>query len=125
MTVPAVDRRLFIQGTAAASLGYLFTAPARSQAKVRGSNDRIKVAGIGVGGKGRSDLEDAARFMEVTAICDIDESKPHLGWAKEKYPRRRGVHRLPAHVRRGERRLRRLHGEYRRPHPRARRRHCD
>lgn len=59
-------------GATAASLGYLHLGPAFSVARIQGSNDKLRVAGIGVGGKGSSDIDDAARFMEVVALCDVD-----------------------------------------------------
>jgi len=68
----------------AASLGYLYTAPASSAEKVAGANEKLRVAGIGVGGKGSSDIDDAAKFMEVVALCDIDDGK--LGQKAAKWP---------------------------------------
>ncbi|MFO0848637.1 MAG: Gfo/Idh/MocA family oxidoreductase [Gemmataceae bacterium] len=59
----------------AAGLGYLFTGPAGSVAKAFGANDKLRVAGIGVGGKGSSDIEQAATVMDVVALCDIDEDR--------------------------------------------------
>jgi predicted dehydrogenase len=37
-------------------------------------NERINFACIGVGGKGDSDTNDAARFGNIVAICDVDEN---------------------------------------------------
>ncbi len=82
-----VNRRQILQAGTAAGLGYLFTGPALSVARALGANDRVRVAGIGVGGKGRSDIEHAGQFMEVVGLCDIDESKGHLGGAAEKFPK--------------------------------------
>jgi predicted dehydrogenase len=59
----------------AAGLGYLFTGPAGSVRKVLGAAERLRVAGIGVGGKGSSDIEQAGRVMEVVALCDIDAQR--------------------------------------------------
>ncbi|HJZ55884.1 MAG TPA: gfo/Idh/MocA family oxidoreductase, partial [Gemmataceae bacterium] len=69
----------------AASLGYLYAAPAVSTARIHGAADKLRVAGIGVGGKGRGDIEQAGSLMDVVAICDVDETKGHLGWAAEKW----------------------------------------
>ena len=82
-----LNRRRFLQAGAAGGLGYLFTGPAFSAAKILRANDRVRVAGVGVGGKGRSDIEQAGQFMEVVGLCDIDESKGHLGGAAEKFPK--------------------------------------
>ncbi len=82
----SLNRRLFLQASGAAGLGYLFTAPAASAARVAGANDRLKVAGVGVGGKGRSDILDADKCgMEVVALCDIDEGEKFLGGAAKKF----------------------------------------
>lgn len=70
-----MTRRRALQISAAGSLGYLFTAPAGSISRVYGASDRIRVAGIGVGGKGSGDIEQAGQFMEVVALCDIDEDR--------------------------------------------------
>ena len=37
-------------------------------------NDRIRFACIGVGGMGNSDSNNAARFGDIVAICDVDEA---------------------------------------------------
>ena len=70
-----VTRRRALQFGAAGTLGHLLTAPAASAARVLGSNDAIRVAGIGVGGKGSGDIEQASKFLEVVALCDIDEER--------------------------------------------------
>lgn len=74
MTIPHFHRRGFL-GASAASLGYLFTGPAWSVARTYGAADRLRVAGIGVGGKGSSDIDQAGEVMDVVALCDCDEAK--------------------------------------------------
>jgi predicted dehydrogenase len=61
--------------TGAASLGYFLSAPSFSAARVQGSNEKLRVAGIGVGGKGSSDIDQAGGLMEVVALCDIAEGQ--------------------------------------------------
>jgi predicted dehydrogenase len=69
-----INRRQALQlGTAA--LGYFFTGTAASVVRAAGANDRVRVAGIGVGGKGSSDIEQAAQVMAVVALCDIDDER--------------------------------------------------
>ncbi len=68
-----LNRRRFLQASSAAGLGYFFTGPAFSVAKAQGANERLRVAGIGIGGKGSSDIDHAGSLMEVVALCDIDE----------------------------------------------------
>lgn len=49
----------------------MFGGLAVSLNRVYGANDRIRVAGVGVGGKGFGDIEQAGLVMEVVALCDI------------------------------------------------------
>src|SRR5262245_7706665 len=67
-----ISRRLFLQGTAAAGLGYWFTAAARSADKVADASNKVRIAGIG--GKGDSDIKQAGQVGDVVALCDIDEN---------------------------------------------------
>lgn len=81
-----LHRREALKLGTAAGLGYFFTGPAFSVVKAAGSNAKVRFAGIGVGGKGRSDIDQAGKLGEVVALCDIDESKGHLGGAADKWP---------------------------------------
>jgi predicted dehydrogenase len=69
-----VNRRGFL-ATSGAGLGYWLAAPAFSADRVFGANDHLHFAGVGVGGKGSSDIDQAGAFGEVVAICDIDENR--------------------------------------------------
>jgi predicted dehydrogenase len=79
-----ISRRRVLQLGAAGTLGYLFTGSAASVGRAGGANDRLRVAGIGVGGKGASDIEQASHVMEVVALCDIDENR--LGQRVKAWP---------------------------------------
>lgn len=59
----------------AATLGYLHLAPAVSAGRVFRANEKLRVAGIGVGGKGSSDIDQAGNLMTVVALCDVDDGK--------------------------------------------------
>src|SRR5262245_24511346 len=63
------SRRQFLGAAAAATfaLNYL---PSR----VWGANERLRFAGIGVGGKGGSDIDQAGTLGDVVAICDVDDN---------------------------------------------------
>jgi predicted dehydrogenase len=78
-----VTRRQALAASAA-SLGYLYTSPAFSAARIADANERLKVAGIGVGGKGSSDIDNAGSLMEVVALCDVDAA--NLGSKSKKWP---------------------------------------
>jgi predicted dehydrogenase len=77
-----ISRRSFLQAGAASVL------TAASWSRVYGANDRLRVAAVGCGGKGRSDIEGVAASPHVAyvALCDIDETEKHLGWAATKFP---------------------------------------
>jgi predicted dehydrogenase len=74
----------------AASIAPFLSLPAASARMVVGSAERLRVAGIGVGGKGNGDLDQAAQFMQVVGLCDIDEQR--LGKKKELYPQAKSFH---------------------------------
>ena len=74
MSDEQVNRRSFIGGGAVA-LGYFMTADAFSAARAADNpSEKIRIAGIGVGGKGGSDIDQAGKVGEVVAICDCDEN---------------------------------------------------
>lgn len=82
-----IDRRLFLGGSAAA-LGYFFTADALSAARAADNpSGKLRFAGIGIGGKGSSDIDHAGNLGEVVAICDIDEGERGLAGKAKKFPR--------------------------------------
>jgi len=77
------SRREFLQTAAATGVGvWVF---AGSSPKVSASpNERLAFAGIGVSGKGDSDISNAARFADIVALCDTD--KVRLNGANRRYP---------------------------------------
>lgn len=81
-----VSRRGFVKSAIAAGASALL--PAKSWARLIGANGRLNIASIGTGGKGWSDLTSTAASpsVHVAALCDVDESRNHLGQAAEKYP---------------------------------------
>ncbi len=84
-----LNRRDFLT-TTAAGLAIPLTAPAIL--KSAAPNERIRLASIGVGGKGWSDLNGAAAFCDVVAFCDVDTDISRRGGfakAAEKWPNAR------------------------------------
>jgi len=81
------SRRTFVKSLAAAGLAT--SLPASSWAKVLGANDRLRVASVGTGGKGWSDLTGVAAsdMVDVVGLCNIDDSAKHLGQAADKFPK--------------------------------------
>jgi hypothetical protein len=80
-----INRRGFLRASAA---GASYLAIGQS-ARAKDVNGKLRLAAIGNGGKGRDDLENisASPRVEVVALCDVDSSQPHLGWAAEKFPK--------------------------------------
>jgi predicted dehydrogenase len=74
-------RREFIKKTAAAA-GTAVAAPMVVRAEVFGANDRITMAGIGMGGRGRGVLRNfmGQKGVQVVAVCDI--AREHAAQAK-------------------------------------------
>lgn len=79
------SRRHFVKGLATAAAAYQFqVVPSR----VFGANDRITLAGIGISGKGASDVSNsAAAGFQITHLCDVvnpDKGDAGGGWAKSR-----------------------------------------
>ncbi len=68
------SRRGFMQEAAALGVG-LWAAGGIQVPVSASANERIRLACIGIGGKGESDSADAARFGDIVAICDIDSQR--------------------------------------------------
>jgi len=64
-------------------------APMIVPSQVFGANDRLNIGAIGVGGRGRSDLE-AVSGENIVALCDVDEQR--LSAAAEKHPHAKTYH---------------------------------
>jgi predicted dehydrogenase len=74
-----ITRRQMLAASAA-SLGYFHLGPAFSAAKIKDANGKVYFAGIGIKGKGDSDIDNAAECTkifggEVVAICDIEDGR--------------------------------------------------
>jgi len=82
-----MKRRDFLSRSALVGVSGKFLsagAPAIARASDESPNSKVRFACIGVGGKGNSDTNDAGRFGEIVALCDIDEKT--LDKMGEKYP---------------------------------------
>jgi predicted dehydrogenase len=69
------NRRDFLKTTALAGAGFWIAEAAPAAEKSKSALERINFACIGVDGKGRGDSDDAARFGNVVAICDVDDGR--------------------------------------------------
>ena len=70
----SISRRTFIKSTAVVAAGA--TLPARSWGQLLGSNDDLRVAVIGLNGRGRNHLASLAKIsgVRVVALCDVDRA---------------------------------------------------
>ena len=68
----SVSRRVFIKTTAIAAAGAAL--PARSWGQVLGANDDLRLAVIGLNGRGKAHLSSLAKItgVRVVALCDVD-----------------------------------------------------
>ena len=76
-------RRDFLKTTTWAGAGFWVagnTVPASSSSP----NEKLNIAGIGVGGKGWTDVNSCAS-ENIVALCDVDAQR--LGKMAERYPR--------------------------------------
>jgi predicted dehydrogenase len=80
-----LNRRTFLRASAA---GAAFALTRRS-ARALDLGGKLRVASVGTGNKGADDLREisASPRVEVAAICDVDHSEPHLGWAATQFPK--------------------------------------
>ncbi len=78
-------RRSFLKSATVG--GAVIGLNALQYSRVYGANQRLRIASVGTGGKGWSDLNGVAASpdVEVIALCNIDSSAEHLGQAAEKY----------------------------------------
>jgi len=78
MSEKKVTRRWFIMSTAVLATGCATSkraAAARVIAAPRkvSANEKLNIAGIGVGGKGESDIKSLSQGSNIVALCDVDE----------------------------------------------------
>lgn len=66
-------RREFLQSSAGIGAGF-FIANSYAPAASKMANGRVRLACIGVGGKGGSDTDQAVSLCDLVALCDCDEN---------------------------------------------------
>lgn len=74
---PKPDRRSFLAFTTAGAAGILTRPTFAGGVNLKGKNEKLRTAHIGVGGMGRGDLNSIASHskVEVAALCDIDSNR--------------------------------------------------
>ncbi len=78
------SRRRFIQNASAMTGAGFWIGTQSDRVLSRSLNERVNIACIGVGGKGSSDTDAAARYGNIAAICDVDDRR--LKEKAQKYP---------------------------------------
>jgi predicted dehydrogenase len=84
-----LSRRTFIRQSATAGAALAFAAPMYVPASAFGANDRIRVAVLGVNGRGQDHIQNYMNLpnVEVATLCDPDDVilQQRAGEFKEKY----------------------------------------
>jgi len=83
--MPQTSRRRFLGRSLLFSGGLLIagcSAPHVSRRRVLGANDRLRIASVGVGGKGWTDL-NMVGSQDIVGLCDVDSNR--LAKAGEKF----------------------------------------
>jgi predicted dehydrogenase len=74
MSLPnQTDRRTFLQASALAGMGYWVTGSLQA-AESKSSLEQVQVACVGIGGKGKSDVQNMSRHGKIFALCDVDSN---------------------------------------------------
>ncbi len=81
-------RREVLQASAAAGLGF-WTATRSVPSRAASPNEKLQIAVIGIGGRGRANLQGVAGET-IVALCDVDDQR--AGDAYEKFPQARKFH---------------------------------
>jgi predicted dehydrogenase len=73
----STHRRAFLKAVAhgaaaTVTVPYFFAGRKARAAETRSKNDRPHVGVIGTGGRGSDDMQAAARFGQIVALCDVD-----------------------------------------------------
>ena len=69
-----MKRRAFLRSAACGGAGMVILANSRS-ARSFAANDKLNIALIGVGGRGRWFVDTIPKMANVTALCDVDDRK--------------------------------------------------
>ncbi len=84
-----INRRRFVRDASLAGAGF-WLASQSDCVFSRSPNERVNIGCIGVGGKGSSDTDGAARYGEIVALCDVDEQR--LKQKARQYPNAKTFH---------------------------------
>jgi predicted dehydrogenase len=69
------SRRDFVKYAALAGTGFWVAGGSEAAQNPPGPNDRLNIAIIGAGGRGKNNLDAVARSENIVALCDVDEQR--------------------------------------------------
>ena len=78
-----LNRRDFLRNAALSGAGLIILSDSRLVRDTR-ANERLNVAGIGIGGRGAANVNGVGASENIVALCDVDEK--HAAQTFEKYP---------------------------------------
>ena len=81
---PGLSRREFVSSAAAFAAFTFVPKHVLGQAGQNSANNKLNIAGIGVGGRGAYDLKECER-ENIIALCDVDLAR--AGGTLKRYPR--------------------------------------
>lgn len=76
-----LNRRTFLQSSALATGALIAARPSRASTS---PNEKLNIAGIGIGGMGRGNLGELAKTENIVALCDVDSV--YAGRTFDEYP---------------------------------------
>jgi len=79
-----ITRRSVIRGAAASAVGFWVAERLQSAEPPRWANEKLSIAGIGVGGQGAWNIDNCAS-ENIVALCDVDDRR--AGKTFQKYPK--------------------------------------
>jgi predicted dehydrogenase len=68
------NRRQFLQTTALTGIGFWIAAHSKAE-ESKSPNERVAIAGIGLGNQGNTDTDNVSKLGDMVAICDVDETR--------------------------------------------------
>ncbi len=82
-----LTRRQMLQTTAAAGIGFWVGGTPAAAFSEKSANEKLNIAVVGIGGRGRANLDAVAREGNIVALCDVDDER--AGDAYKSYPKAR------------------------------------
>ncbi len=79
------DRRQFLKTTALTGIGFWIATRSGAQ-ESKSPNERIAIAGIGLGNQGSTDTNNVSKLGDMVAICDVDETRLNKAGSWWNYP---------------------------------------